>query len=144
VEIDWNWQELEEKEDCKELDQDIKRQIIECQKIIADKERLIEQFNEAIKSKDKHYVKAMQTMNNNIDELILGMKKQFNEMRLHYQANLEEIESEFERERAELLKQNAEEIRKLFKLHQDTEELFMKQKTEQEDRNNQELENQKS
>jgi len=25
VEIDWNWQELEEKEDCKELDQDIKK-----------------------------------------------------------------------------------------------------------------------
>jgi dynein regulatry complex protein 1 len=40
VEIDWNWQELEEKEDCKELDQDIKAQVIECQKIIEDKNRL--------------------------------------------------------------------------------------------------------
>lgn len=77
VEIDWNWQELEEKEDCKELDADIKKQVLECQKIIEDKEKLIHQFEEAIKGKDKDYVKAMQNMNQNIDELIQGMKKQF-------------------------------------------------------------------
>jgi len=74
VEIDWNWQELEEKEDCKELATDIEKQIIECKKIIADKDDLKKQFEDALHSKDKHYVKAMQEMNNHIDELITRMK----------------------------------------------------------------------
>lgn len=104
VEIDWNWQELEEKEDCKELDTDIKKQILECQKIIDDKEQLKNQFEEAIKAKDKHYVKAIQQMNNHIDELIRGMKAQFSHLRTDYSNQLAEIESEFERERAALLK----------------------------------------
>lgn len=114
VEIDWNWQELEEKEDCKELDQDIKKQVIECQNIIEDKNKLKEQFEEAIKAKDKHYVKAMQQMNTHIDELIRGMKIQFVRMRTDYANQLAAIESEFERERAALLKQNEEEIKLLF------------------------------
>jgi len=84
VEIDWNWQELEEKEDCKELASDIEKQIIECKKIINDKEELKKQFENALHVKDKHYVKAMQEMNNHIDELIRGMKQQFNHMRTDY------------------------------------------------------------
>lgn len=95
---------MEEKEDCKELDMDIKKQVVECQKIIEDKNKLKEQFEEAIKAKDKHYVKAMQQMNNHIDDLIRGMKTQFGQMRTNYATELAAIESEFERERAALLK----------------------------------------
>jgi len=45
VEIDWNWQELEEKEDCKELDEEIKAQKDACNKIIDEKKVLIEEFD---------------------------------------------------------------------------------------------------
>ena len=44
VEIDWNWQELEEKEDCKELAEDIEVQVKACKKIIDDKDKLISEF----------------------------------------------------------------------------------------------------
>ena len=44
VEIDWNWQELEEKEDCKELAEDIAGQVKNCKKIIDDKDDLIGEF----------------------------------------------------------------------------------------------------
>ena len=44
VEIDWNWQELEEKEDCKELAEDIDEQVKNCKKIIDDKNNLISEF----------------------------------------------------------------------------------------------------
>jgi dynein regulatory complex protein 1 len=44
VEIDWNWQELEEKEDCKELAEDIELQVTACKKIIEDKDKLIQEF----------------------------------------------------------------------------------------------------
>jgi len=46
VEIDWNWQELEEKEDCKELADDIEAQKAACAKIISDKEVLITEFDD--------------------------------------------------------------------------------------------------
>lgn len=65
-------------------------------------------------------------------------------MREHYATSLKEIESEFEREREALLKQNEAEIQKLFKQQQDTEESFLKKRTDKEDQNSQDLENQKS
>ena len=144
VEIDWNWQELEEKEDCKELASDIEKQILECKKIIEDKEALKKQFEEALHGKDKHYVKAMQDMNNHIDDLIAQMKKQFLHMREFYANQLKEIEDEFERERDALLKQNDIEIQALFKKHQETEDDFLKQKQQIEQSNASELETQKS
>lgn len=144
VEIDWNWQELEEKEDCKELASDIEKQILECKKIIEDKEALKKQFEEALHAKDKHYVKAMQDMNNHIDDLIAQMKKQFLHMREFYANQLKEIEDEFERERDALLKQNDIEIQALFKKHQETEDDFLKQKQQIEQSNASELETQKS
>ena len=80
-------------------------------------------------------------MNNHIDELIKGMKVQFNQMRQDYANQLAAIESEFERERAGLLKQNEEEIKALFNQHKKTEEDFLKKKTEREEQNSQDLEN---
>ena len=44
VEIDWTWQELEEKEDCEELDRDILVQKEACLEIIKNKEDIISQF----------------------------------------------------------------------------------------------------
>ena len=46
VEIDWTWQELEEKEDCEELAKDIEVQKEACKNIISQKELLIQSFME--------------------------------------------------------------------------------------------------
>ena len=66
-------------------------------------------------------------------------------MRQDYANQLAAIESEFERERAGLLKQNEEEIKALFNQHQKTEEDFLKKKLELEgassEQNSQDLEN---
>ena len=70
VEIDWNWQELEEKEDCKELADDIQVQIAACKKIIFDKDSLILQFQDAITTKDKAYVDLIDRMDGEISSLI--------------------------------------------------------------------------
>ena len=42
VEIDWTWQELEEKEDCEELAKDIEVQKDACKQIISQKDDLIQ------------------------------------------------------------------------------------------------------
>jgi dynein regulatory complex protein 1 len=115
VEIDWNWQELEEKEDCKELAEDIEVQVTACKKIIEDKDKLIGEFQEAITIKDKAYVDLIGRMDDEVDELIVNMKAQFINMRTDYAGQLTGIEDEFERERAALLENNLKEVEELFK-----------------------------
>jgi dynein regulatory complex protein 1 len=92
VEIDWNWQELEEKEDCKELAEDIEVQRAACAKIIDDKQGLINEFMEQLNSKDSQYMKAMQRMSLDIESLIESMMKQFEDMRSDYSDQLKQIE----------------------------------------------------
>ena len=115
VDIDWNWQELEEKEDCKELAEDIEVQVTACKKIIEDKDKLIGEFQEAITIKDKAYVDLIGRMDDEVDELIVNMKAQFINMRTDYAGQLTGIEDEFERERAALLENNLKEVEELFK-----------------------------
>ena len=115
VEIDWNWQELEEKEDCKELAEDIEVQVTACKKIIEDKDKLIGEFQEAITIKDKAYVDLIGRMDDEVDELIVNMKAQFINMRTDYAGQLTGIEDEFERERAAVLENNLKEVEELFK-----------------------------
>ena len=128
VEIDWNWQELEEKEDCKELAEDIEVQVTACKKIIEDKDKLIQEFQDAITTKDKSYVELIDRMDDDVDQLIGAMKLQFVNMRTDYASQLTSIEDEFERERAALLEANLKEIEDLFKLHKETEKEFSDKK----------------
>lgn len=108
--------------------QDIKVQIEACKRIISDKQALTDEFKEALNDKDKHYVSAMKDMTNHIDELIRQMKRQFDDMRSSYGSQLNNIESEFERERAALLQRNEDEIKQLFGLHRQTEEYYQQQR----------------
>lgn len=60
-------------------------------------------------------------MSEDIDAIIYQTKSQFVSMRTHYDQELENIESEFNREREAVLKKNDEEVKFLFKEHRDTE-----------------------
>ena len=53
-------------------------------------------------------------MSEDIDLLIKGMKDQFDSMREDYDLQLNEIESEFDRERQAILERNKLEIEQLF------------------------------
>ena len=75
VEIDWTWQELEEKEDCEELARDIEVQKEACKQIIEQKDVLIKTFIDQLKSKDEEYIKAIKQENDDIDQLIEAMRK---------------------------------------------------------------------
>ena len=109
--------------------------------VIDDKQKLKEKFDEALKGKDKFYVKQMQHMNDKIDELIQRMKDQFIKIRWDYAVQLKEIEKEFEKERQALLEQNTKEISALFTKHQETEKKFLELRTENEKQYTTDLEN---
>ena len=86
---------MEEKEDCKELAEDIDVQVTACKKIIEDKDKLIQEFQDAITKKDKSYVELIDHCDDDIDQLIGSMKLQFTNMRTDYASQLSCIEDEF-------------------------------------------------
>ena len=64
--------------------------------------------------KDNEYTKVIKKQNDDIDELIKNMMKQFIDMRSDYKDQLTQIEKQFLREREEILKRNGDEIKNLF------------------------------
>lgn len=132
VEIDWTWQELEEKEDCEELDKDIQVQKEACKAIIRQKEELITAFMKQGVERDDEYVKACRKQSEDIDVLIKGMAKQYDDARTDYGDALTAIERAFTHERQAILARNETEIKRLFKEHQDLEDDYRVQKDEKE------------
>jgi len=65
---------------------------------------------EQLRDKDEEYIKSGMKQNDDIDELIISMKGQFNDMRTDYTDQLNIIENNFNIERQKILKRNSEEI----------------------------------
>ncbi len=70
-----------------------------------------------LKFKDDEYVKAMKMQEDNINELLKEMRKQFIMMREDYSDKLRQIEDAFKLERSEILSKNESEIKALFQEH---------------------------
>lgn len=79
-------------------------------------------------------------MSEDIDRLIQEMKKQFSELREVYDQNLTSIESEFDRERAAILKRNKDEVEQLFDEHRNLEQKYLESRQKEEEKNQQQLE----
>ena len=79
-------------------------------------------------------------MSEDIDALIAQMKDQFIAMRESYATELQNIESEFDRERRDILERNKVEVENLFKEHRDVEQDYLNKRQEQENDNASDLE----
>ena len=95
---------------------------------------------EQLKVKDEEYVKALKKQNDDIDELIKNMRKQFLDMRNDYHEQLDQIEKAFLRERNDIIAKNEEEIRQLFDQHRNLEEEYMTKRSQKEEHYTSELE----
>ncbi len=79
-------------------------------------------------------------MSEDINALIASMKSQFAEMREHYDQQLQTIESEFDRERVDILDRNKQEIEQLFNEHKVVETSFLDKRQKEEEENARQLE----
>mgnify|MGYP000218015907 CR=1 FL=1 len=95
---------------------------------------------EQLKQKDDEYVKALKKQNDDIDDLIKAMSKQFLDMRTDYHEQLEQIEKQFQRERYEIIQRNEDEIQALFLQHKKLEEDCMRRRSQDYDKYTSELE----
>jgi hypothetical protein len=98
-----------------------------------EKQSLINEFQEQLLEKDKHYVKSIAKMNDDIDNLIDKMKDQFIEMRGDYAQHLESIEGQFIQEREAILARNEKEIMELFELHKQKEDHYLRERAKNEE-----------
>lgn len=97
-----------------------------------------------LKTKDDEYVNSLKNQNDNIDFLIASMKFQFNQMRTDYSDQLNNIEKAFYDERSQILKNNEDEIRRLFEDHRKTEENFQHKRAQDEENFSKQLEDLRS
>jgi dynein regulatry complex protein 1 len=99
---------------------------------------------EQLKTKDDEYVNSLKNQNDNIDFLIASMKFQFNQMRTDYSDQLNNIEKAFYDERSQILKNNEDEIRRLFEEHRKLEEHFQHKRAQDEENYSKQLEDLRS
>jgi hypothetical protein len=66
------------------------------QEILDAKNSLIKRFQEDLRKKDEDYRNMLNKQREDIDEILLKMRKQFRELREMYLSELNEIENEFE------------------------------------------------
>jgi dynein regulatory complex protein 1 len=99
---------------------------------------------EQLKTKDDEYVNSLKKQNDDIDLLIASMKFQFNQMRTDYSDQLNNIEKAFYDERSQILKNNEDEIRRLFEEHRKLEEHFQHKRAQDEENYSKQLEDLRS
>ena len=109
------WSALFDKEIPQELFAEIELQRDSCERIIQAKDRLIKEFKAELKAKDDEYVKALKRQSDDVELLLERMTRQFTNLRRTFDDELEEIETAFMQERAELMSANKEELYALMK-----------------------------
>ena len=119
------WSALFDKEIPQELLAEIELQRDTCERIIQSKDRLIKEFKTELKAKDDEYVKSLKKQNDDIELLLERMTRQFTSLRKTFDDELEEIETSFMQERAELMHSNQQELLALMQKRLDKEEQYM-------------------
>jgi dynein regulatory complex protein 1 len=138
--IAMKWNAVIAKEIPQDLLAEMNQQKEACDRVIAAKDRLKNEFQNELKAKDEEYVKALKKQAEDIDQLLRRMSIQFIELRKAYEDELEEISTTFEHEREELRDANREEMEALSRKRQQMEATFMEKRQQRADDHAQQLE----
>ena len=82
----------------------------------------------------------MKKQNDDIDELIKSMKKQFIDMRTDYTEQLDQIEKAFLRERNDIIQNNETEVKSLLKQQEKLEKKYQEDRSREEENYNNQIE----
>jgi dynein regulatory complex protein 1 len=137
------WSALFDKEIPQELLAEIEIQRDSCERIIQSKDRLIKEFKTELKSKDDEYVKSLKKQNDDVELLLERMTRQFTALRKTFDDELEEIETSFMQERAEVMHANQTELSALMQKRLDKEEQYMEARRRRVDEDQRQLEGQR-
>ncbi|XP_064197328.1 dynein regulatory complex protein 1 [Anguilla rostrata] len=117
---------------AKEIPQDLRdalmRQQQLCALLIEDKNKLINDLQEELKTCDNLYVKDLKRQGEDVDLMIDRMEEQIKNLMKSYKEEYEKIENSFEKERAELLHRNRTEWEQKMKERRDKEVEYLMQR----------------
>jgi len=137
------WSALFDKEIPQELLAEIELQRDSCERIIQSKDRLIKEFKAELKAKDDEYVKSLKKQSDDVELLLERMTRQFTALRKTFDDELEEVETAFMQERAELMHSNQQELSALMQKRLDKEEQYMEARRRRVDEDQRQLEAQR-
>ena len=89
-------------------------------------------------------MKSLKKQNDDIEDLIKSMRKQYIDMRTDFGEQLDQIEQHFAKERQDILSRNDEHIKELFVMSRAKEEMYAGEKRKMAEKNNKELEDLKA
>ncbi|XP_036406110.1 dynein regulatory complex protein 1 [Megalops cyprinoides] len=128
----------------KEIPQDLRDALVSqqqlCALLIEDKNKLINDLQEELKASDNLYVKDLKRQGEDIDLMIERMEEQIKNLTKSYKQEFAQIESAFEKERAELLHKNRVEWERKMKERRDKEVEYLMQRMKKVEENEMMLE----
>lgn len=114
AELDMRWSEYKEMEECQELAQSLEEHKKMFGSLVKSKESLIGNLSSHIENKDEEYMKAMETMKDDIDEIVSKMRTDFRMLRDQVGIELNHIEEELNEQRRKNLAKIKDEISEKF------------------------------
>jgi dynein regulatory complex protein 1 len=121
AELDLRWAEYKEMEECQELAQSLNEHKAMFKDLIAKKQALINSLQDHIRKKDEEYIREMEAMKNEIDDIVSKMRSQFHGLRDLAQEQLTIVEQDLSKQRSDLISKNQTEINERFKMLKDKE-----------------------
>eukprot|EP00601_Ochromonadales_sp_CCMP2298_P018871 CAMPEP_0173310360 /NCGR_PEP_ID=MMETSP1143-20121109/22863_1 /TAXON_ID=483371 /ORGANISM="non described non described, Strain CCMP2298" /LENGTH=703 /DNA_ID=CAMNT_0014252095 /DNA_START=18 /DNA_END=2126 /DNA_ORIENTATION=- len=131
--IEMKWGELLEKEIPQELHHDIQVQMDSCSAIIRSKDQLIADFQLQLRGKDEEYVRTLRQQNEDVDELIARIRREFKELQYAYDKELDSIEEAYFEERDRIISEHTSEIDGMFELRRNKEITYKEAKQQSEE-----------
>jgi dynein regulatory complex protein 1 len=131
--IEMKWGELLDKEIPQELHHDIQVQMDSCNAIIRSKDELIADFQLQLRGKDEEYVRTLRQQNEDVDELIARIRREFKELQYAYDKELDAIEEAYFEERDRIISEHTSEIDGMFELRRNREVAYKETKQQSEE-----------
>uniref|UniRef100_A0A8C5YF15 Dynein regulatory complex protein 1 n=1 Tax=Microcebus murinus TaxID=30608 RepID=A0A8C5YF15_MICMU len=116
-EITSKWEEGKQKRIPQELWEMLNTQQLHCAGLIEDKNKLISELQQELKSKDDQYVKDLKKQSDDICLLLERMEEQVKHVMKNFRQELQLIEKAFEVERQELLTSNKKKWERALQAH---------------------------
>lgn len=138
--IEMKWAELLEKEIPQELHQDIQNQMGSCGSIIRSKDNLINEFLMQLRGKDEEYVRSLRQQAEDIENLLVKIRKEFSSMQSEYDHELDSIEDVYLEEREKMILDHTNEIDALFESRRNREIHYKEAKQKREEQYHKEIE----
>ncbi|XP_033367567.1 dynein regulatory complex protein 1-like [Parus major] len=129
-EINSRWGSAEELKVPQELWELLEQQQEQCQQLLAEKNRLIQELRQELQARDERYEQALKEQAEEIRLLLERMEEQTRNMLRTYRHHLRQIEKTFEEERREMLANNRKRWNEAIQAHNEQELEFLRQRME--------------